>query len=506
MTSDRPSAPAVASTAPNERPDEPTGSESAFVFVLATLASLVVLGFGAWRGSINSADDAVFAISAREMLASGSWLFPTLDDVPVLSRPPGSIWAIAASIGLLGETEFALRLPAIVAHAVTAGFSATVARTAAGRAGAVVATAMLLSSTLFFSLARAVMSDHLMIMGMAAVACGAFVRSARPGVRVALIGLGFGVSLLSKQVVPFVICAVPMFAALRDGAAQPVSIVGLRRVMLSLLVALAVLIPWHLAAWTQFGDRFVSEFLVRNVVDRASVSILSSTDALYYVRLAFREEALLATFALLALAKGASPKWRDPSLAWWLVWTVSIALPFSIASTRLPHYLLPAVVPMALLATTLLHGIGRRTLACGAIVTIACAVGLATNAADAIHPDYAPDEREFGLWARENASEHRVASFEHYGQSVFWYADQPLWFLTVQPAAFEAMNTERTLSDRGAVQLVDEAALRTLLHTQPVCLQHPIAWTPQLMSMAPPESVVIEGFYTNLLCNRLPEE
>jgi 4-amino-4-deoxy-L-arabinose transferase-like glycosyltransferase len=474
------------------------------VFLLATLASVVVLGFGAWRGSINSADDAVFAISAREMLASGNWLFPTLDDVPVLSRPPGSIWAIAASVGLLGESEFALRLPAVLAHAITAGFTATIARTTAGRSGAVVATAILLASTLFFSLARAVMSDHLMMMGMAAAACGAFVRNARPGVRIALLGLGFGLSLMAKQVVPFVICSVPMIAALQEGRPARFAAAGILRITLALLLAAAVLLPWHLAAWAHHGDRFVAEFLVRNVVDRASTSILSSTDALYYVRLAFHEEALLASLAVLALAKGVSATWRDPSLVWWVLWTASIVLPFSIASTRLPHYMLPAVVPMALMVTTLLYGVGRRDLLAGALLAAAALVGVATNATDALHPDYSPDERHFGLWARENAPGYRVASFEHYGQSVFWYADQPLWFLTVQPAAFEAMNTERTLADRGAVQLVDQAALRTLLHTQAICLQHPAAWTPQLKSLAQPESVVIEGLYTNLLCNRLP--
>lgn len=75
-------------------------------------------------GTGLSASEGHRAIPAWEMLrGTDSWLVPTLFGQPYLNKPPGVVWAIAASSRLLGETEFAAR-------AVSA-LSATIASLAA---------------------------------------------------------------------------------------------------------------------------------------------------------------------------------------------------------------------------------------------------------------------------------------------------------------------------------------------------------------------------------------
>lgn len=71
-----------------------------------------------------SASEGHRAIPAWEMLrGTETWLVPTLFGQPYLNKPPGVVWAIAASSFLFGETEFAAR-------AVSA-LSATIASLAA---------------------------------------------------------------------------------------------------------------------------------------------------------------------------------------------------------------------------------------------------------------------------------------------------------------------------------------------------------------------------------------
>ena len=67
-----------------------------------------------WRlgyASLLDPDEAHYAELTREMLHSGSWLVPLLDGKPFIDKPVLFHWLQGASVLLLGETEFAARLP-----------------------------------------------------------------------------------------------------------------------------------------------------------------------------------------------------------------------------------------------------------------------------------------------------------------------------------------------------------------------------------------------------------
>ena len=57
-------------------------------------------------------DEGRYAEIAREMLRSADYITPRDDWVRYFEKPPLMYWATAASIRMLGENEFALRLPA----------------------------------------------------------------------------------------------------------------------------------------------------------------------------------------------------------------------------------------------------------------------------------------------------------------------------------------------------------------------------------------------------------
>src|SRR5439155_22282386 len=97
-----------------------------------------------WRlgyASLLDPDEAHYAELTREMLHSGSWLVPLLDGKPFIDKPVLFHWLQGASVLLLGETEFAARLPTALAalglFAMTRWVGAALFSAEAGTLGAI---------------------------------------------------------------------------------------------------------------------------------------------------------------------------------------------------------------------------------------------------------------------------------------------------------------------------------------------------------------------------------
>src|SRR5579864_6702765 len=76
----------------------------------ALLVALVLL-VGNARTSLWDQDEAAYAGFARTMLKDGDWVVPRFLWSEPHRKPPLLFWCIATSFRLLGESEFALRLP-----------------------------------------------------------------------------------------------------------------------------------------------------------------------------------------------------------------------------------------------------------------------------------------------------------------------------------------------------------------------------------------------------------
>ena len=95
---------------------------------LLLILLLAVVWFGplGYRALIKS-DEGRYAEIAREMLVSGDWVTPRMNDLKYFYKPPMQYWATAAAYGVLGESEFAARLwPALTGFLTVlfAGFTA----------------------------------------------------------------------------------------------------------------------------------------------------------------------------------------------------------------------------------------------------------------------------------------------------------------------------------------------------------------------------------------------
>ena len=59
--------------------------------------------------------DAVQAQIARNMLTSGDWVTARLDGIPYLEKSPLIYWLIAYSYKIFGVTDWAARIPIVLA-------------------------------------------------------------------------------------------------------------------------------------------------------------------------------------------------------------------------------------------------------------------------------------------------------------------------------------------------------------------------------------------------------
>ena len=90
---------------------------------VATIAGLSALTLGIGLGSSGrlTYHEAFVAQAAREMIATGSVLVPTIDGQPWLEKPPLAFWLVALAGKAAGEvTEFVARVPSAVAATLLA--------------------------------------------------------------------------------------------------------------------------------------------------------------------------------------------------------------------------------------------------------------------------------------------------------------------------------------------------------------------------------------------------
>ncbi len=85
--------------------------------LLAGTAALIV---GIASGPLWDEDEPRFAAIARTMVETGDWIVPVFNDTLAVDKPVLMHWCMAACMTVFGTTEFAARLPSMIAALVTA--------------------------------------------------------------------------------------------------------------------------------------------------------------------------------------------------------------------------------------------------------------------------------------------------------------------------------------------------------------------------------------------------
>ncbi|MFG6489987.1 ArnT family glycosyltransferase [Roseateles sp. BYS78W] len=235
--------------------------------ICGLLALLLVLRLAAMAGlPLMDTTEARYGEIGRKMMVFDDWVTPWFDiGVPFWGKPPMSFWATAASMRLLGISEFAARLP----HLLCGGGIALLVWQFARRRGdareALLAVALLGGAALFFVSVGAVMTDTVMVLCTTAALCSFWfalhaadeARRRRHG-WMFFIALGMG--LLAKGPVAVVLAGLPvvLWTMLQRRVGDTWRALPWLR---GSLLALALAAPWYLLA-EQRTPGFINYFIV----------------------------------------------------------------------------------------------------------------------------------------------------------------------------------------------------------------------------------------------------
>lgn len=360
------------------------------LLVLALAGLLLLPGLGGV--ALTDRDEGANAEAAREMLEQRSWITPTLGGAPRFAKPAFTYWLMAGAYAALGVGEAAARLPSAVAALGLVLVQYAFARWAFGPGQAWQAALVLLLSVEFVAIGRMALTDATLAL-WTTIAAYAFMRGwlgAPPRGRwYALAWIASGLAVLTKGPVGLLVPlgGVVGYLALAGGLRQAWREAWpLRGLLLLLLVAG----PWYLAMFSLHGWDYAARARGETVGRVLRPVTGPGGTALFYLPVlllgffpwsAFLPEAVVAG---LRQARARARRSRGEAVsvfaAVWLV--VGLAL-FSLAQTRLPHYVFPLFPAAALLVAgswparpsrlsrTLLAGIGIALAALSAAAWLA---------------------------------------------------------------------------------------------------------------------------------------
>lgn len=327
--------------------------------VIAAAIWLALLALTPWT-TLWDRDEPRFAQAAVEMLHTGDYLVPTFNGEVRAQKPPLIYWLMTLSMRIFGPTEFAARFWSPAAMAIAALATFAIGRQL--RSAAVGHRAMLVLTLTPLTILEGVAAttDAVLLAALTcAVACGLRMLQERPRpIDVLALGAALGAGLLAKGPIAAVIVvpvlAVAAIRSRREGG----------RVLLSLTAAAIggglIYLAWLLPATMATDGLIASRGLVRENLGRILTPMEGHGTPL--VLAPFYYPAVIAigflpwTGSLVrALQLGRETPARDvarPLLAAWLLIPVVV---FTIAATKLPHYILPIWPALALTVAASFH-------------------------------------------------------------------------------------------------------------------------------------------------------
>ena len=325
------------------------------------VALVVVVVLCAWLGRVDltDPDEGRHAEIAREMLADGHYLTPRVHGQPYYDKPALFYWLLSASIAGLGPDATAARLPSALAALWTVLVTAWWARRYYGAPTARMAALGLATTGGFIALARHTVVDMLFcaVLTSALAWLGACLldedERSKPRSILPFYAL-LGLATLIKGPAALVLGGlVTLFAGLLVASGPLVARLRRLRPLAGGATALAVALPWYLAAWLE-DPAYIETFLWHHNFARYASGGVSPThqQAWYYYLVALPLfmlpwSPLVAVGAVGRLRRAV----RRPADLYAALWAVTAIAFFWPARTRLVTYMLPALPPLLLLGS-----------------------------------------------------------------------------------------------------------------------------------------------------------
>jgi 4-amino-4-deoxy-L-arabinose transferase-like glycosyltransferase len=317
------------------------------------------------------ADEPRFALIARDMVASGDWLFPRVGGDLYQDKPPLFFWLMAAAYALTGSLRLSFLLPSLLAGLGTLALVYDLARRLWNREAGLWAGLVLLFTLQFTMQARAAQIDATLCF-FTTLSLYALLRHLllRDGWKWYVLGgfaAGFGVITKGVGFLPLLVLLPYAYARWRKWPLPKLEGTPLQwsGASLALLAAIALwFVPMLVAVGTS-GDAalqaYRDEILFQQTVSRYATAWHHHRPFYYFLGVVVTQ-----WLPLVALLPWLVPRWReqlrarDVRLLLLLGWVVLVLIFFSLSPGKRGVYILPALPAFAVASGEWLRGLWQR--------------------------------------------------------------------------------------------------------------------------------------------------
>lgn len=331
--------------------------------LMAAAAVYLGLYYGLDDFPLFDVDEGAFSEATREMLERGDFVTPYLNGQLRFDKPILIYWLQALSVKAFGVGEFGFRLPSALAATAWCAAIMVFVRQQADAATGYAAALLAATSLGVTAIGRGATADALLNLLLALAMFDMLRYLQQPLARYrrrAFLWIGLG--LLAKGPVALLIPgAVSCAAYALHGKWTLWSRAA--RDPLGWAILLAVAAPWYVLEYQRQGNAFLAGFFMRHNVERYLSPLQGHAGSLFY----YLPVALLLLLPYSGLLLRVLPRlraWRASPVDTFLwCWFGFVLVFFSLAGTKLPHYLLYGATPLFVLMALHRHTLQSRLLA-----------------------------------------------------------------------------------------------------------------------------------------------
>lgn len=325
---------------------------------LVALAAIIVLVLaGNGQLAITDPVESNYALTAKEMLSAGDFISPRIYGNYWYDKPIFFYWELLAAFSAFGINEFAARFFPAVFSVLNVLETYYFAKKIYDKRTALLSALIFGTTTAFFYLSKAVITDMTFVFFFNAVLI-AFFLAYRSGRRSLYIAAFFfsGLTVLTKGPIGFLLPGfiLLVFLCVRRRAKELLHMQWLP----GMAVFLAVGGSWYYVMYRLHGMDFIDTFFGVHNFLRARVAEHARDDVWYYYILIFLLGFAPWSFVVLYQVK---KRWQElkarakarsfsEAAVFLFVWALLVNLFFQCMATKYVTYTQPAFLPMAILA------------------------------------------------------------------------------------------------------------------------------------------------------------
>lgn len=373
------------------------------LLILAAVCAVLFFSAPGFR-SLWETDEARYAEIPREMVLSGDWVTPTLNYVKYFEKPPLTYWLVALSYKMFGVSGASARLVPAMCGFLTVLIVFLLARSQSDAGGGLASGLILATSLMFFGLSRILMTDMVLCLGVVMALYGSW--QTRLGYRHGpyAFWLGCAIGFLSKGLLgPGLPAMATVFFVLATREWRLLAWLANWRAM---VMCAALCLPWViLVSWKNPG--FFTYFFIDEHFGRLLTTRHQRYEPpwFYFMLLPAALFPWVAILPWTLIRSWPGKQWLAEENRGWLfcaIWFASFFVFLTVSSSKMIHYLLPALPALALIMGQVLAVAGaggwrnwaapglRASLTALALVTMAVGAGLAL--APAFSPEISYDQ------------------------------------------------------------------------------------------------------------------